>query len=272
MEYHLNISLQKRRLQDELKRLRTVFAELIEKREKMLVYEKPRLEAMYMDAIGQLQFEKLMVRLEIALLRLERDLLQSYVNRGEEPDIESVNEQVEETSREYHENLRQESEKIDEAKNYIKLHFDDDSEQSLNRREEIKRIYRKLVQKLHPDLHPNQTEQERELFLQVQKAYEDGDLERLQQLEELLETGGTTEKNDCGSIEELEEQIARLKEQIDAVTEEINQLEESFPFTYCDKLNDPEWIRSEQEEIRAQIEMMKQERDMLKVIVEQMKK
>jgi hypothetical protein len=47
-------------------------------------------------------------------------LLQSYKNRREKPDMEKVEEQVEQTAKTYNERIYQEEEKIKQAKEYIK--------------------------------------------------------------------------------------------------------------------------------------------------------
>ncbi len=48
--------------------------------------------------------------------------------------------------------------------------------------EQIKTIYRTLVRKLHPDLNPDVTETQRELWFEVQQAYSDQDLARLEMI------------------------------------------------------------------------------------------
>ena len=135
-----------------------------------------------------------------------------------------------------------------------------------------KRLYRKLVHRLHPDLHPDQTEWERELFLKVQQAYEDRDLERLRALEKELDAGMSSASVDNETIEEWEERVAKLKELIEVVKKEIEQLENSFPFTYRQKLYDMEWIATQREEIKVRIEKLKKERDWLQQLVDLLSK
>ena len=45
-------------------------------------------------------------------------------------------------------------------------------------------------------------------------------------------------------------------------------VENSFPFTYRQKLYDMEWISAQREEIRARIERLEKERDRLQKIVD----
>ena len=133
-------------------------------------------------------------------------------------------------------------------------------------------LYRKLVHRLHPDLHPEQTDWERELFLKVQDAYEKGDLDRLRELAEQLEAGMPTEAVDNDTTEEWEERVNRLKEEIAKIREEIADILGQFPFTYRDKLNDQEWIAETQAMLRKEIENLEKEKSRLEQVVSIMEK
>lgn len=268
MNNELDISPRKQQLKEEYERLQQVYSNLITKRDDLVLHEIPRLEALYMEAIGQLQYEELCLQYDIALLKFERDLLQAYINRGEEPDIKVVAQKVDETAETFNQNIHQEEEKIKKAKAYIEEHKEENSKQRDAEKLELKQIYKRLVHRLHPDLHPEQTEWERELFLKVQEAYRNEDLERLRQLEAELNAGMPFTSVDSDTIEDWEERVKKLKEQITAIEEEIDRIEHEFPFTYRDKLNDHEWIAAQKEEIRVRIERLQEEKERLEKIVE----
>lgn len=268
MTNQIDISPRKQQLKEEYERLQQVYSELITKRDDLLQHEIPRLEALYMDAIGQLQYEELCLQYDIALLKFERDLLQSYINRGEEPDIKVVAQKVDETAETFNQNIHQEEEKIKKAKKYIEEHKEENSKQKDAEKLELKQIYKRLVHRLHPDLHPEQTEWERELFLKVQEAYRNEDLERLRQLEAELNAGVPFTSVESDTIEDWEERVNKLKEQIAAIEEEISRIEHEFPFTYRDKLNDQEWMAAQKEGIRVRIERLQEEKERLEKIVE----
>lgn len=267
MDYQIDISPRKQQLKEEYERLQKEYSELVARRDDLLFYEAPRLEAIYMDAIGQLQYEILQLEYDIALLKLERDLMQSFVNRGEEPEIATVKLKVEEAAQTYHENLRHEEERIKAAQSYIEAHKEENSKQQDSEKIELKQLYKRLVHRLHPDLHPEQTEWERELFLKVQEAYRNQDLERLRQLEAELDAGMPFTSVESDTVEAWEERVEKLKEQIAAIKQEIKDIESQFPFTYRDKLNDQEWIAAKQEELRVRIEMLQKEKERLQQIV-----
>lgn len=267
----IDISPRKAQLKEEYERLQKEYSELVEKRDDMLYQEAPKLEAIYMESIGQLQYEILQLEYDIALLKLERDLMQSFVNRGEEPELETVEEQVEVQAKVYNENLHQEEEKIKQAKAFIEQQKEEENKQKDAEKIELKQLYKRLVHRLHPDLHPEQTEWERELFLKVQEAYANEDLERLRQLEAELDAGMPFTSVEGNTVDEWEARVTKLKEQIAAIRQEIEDLNNQFPFTYRDKLNSQEWIAAKQEELRVRIEMLQKEKERLEQIVNMMK-
>ena len=270
-EFQIDVSPRKQQLKDEYERLQQEYSELVAKRDDLLQHEGPLLEALYMTTIGQLLYEELCLQQDIALLKYERDLFQAYENRGEEPDFEEILEKVEETAKTFNENLKKEEEKRKKAKAYYEEHQEEQGKQKEAERIELKAIYKRLVHRLHPDLHPEQTEWERELFLKVQEAYEKQDLNALRQLEEELNSGISSEEMDNETVEEWEERIQKLKELISAIKEEITRIENGFPFTYRTNLYDQEWVSATQEEIRVRIELLHKEKERLEKIIEYIK-
>ena len=267
MNTQIDISPRKKQLKEEYERLQLEYAALVAERDELENSEGPRLTALYMEAVGQLQYEVLVLQYEIALLKQKRDLLQAYKNRGEKADLNYVDEQVETTAKTYNKNIQREEEKIKQAKVYIEEQKEKEKKNQEDEKRELRDLYRKLVHRLHPDLHPEQTEWEKELFLNVQDAYEKGDLERLRELAQLLEAGMPTDAVDNETTEEWEERVNQLKEEIKKIREEIARILQEFPFTYRERLNDPEWISQTQDMLRKEIAELENEKTRLEKIV-----
>ena len=272
MNTQIDISPRKKQLKEEYERLQLEYAALVAERDELENSEGPRLTALYMEAVGQLQYEVLVLRYEIALLKQKRDLLQAYKNRGEKADLNYVDEQVEATAKTYNENIQREEEKIKQAKAYIEEQKEEEKKNQENEKRELRDLYRKLVHRLHPDLHPEQTEWEKELFLKVQDAYEKGDLERLRELAQQLEAGMPADAVDNETTEEWEERVNQLKEEIAKIREEIEKILQEFPFTYRERLNNPEWIAQTQDMLRKEIPELEKEKIRLEKIVNIMEK
>ena len=272
MNSAIDISPRKKQLKEEYERLQLEYAALVADRDELENSEGPRLTALYMETVGQLQYEVLVLQYEIALLKQKRDLLQAYKNRGEKADLNYVDEQVEATAKTYNENIQREEEKIKQAKAYIEEQKEEEKKNQEDEKRELRDLYRKLVHRLHPDLHPEQTEWEKELFLKVQDAYEKGDLERLRELAQQLEAGMPADAVDNETTEEWEEHVNKLKEEITKIREEIARILQEFPFTYRERLNNPEWISLTQDILRQEIAELKKEKTRLEKIVSIMEK
>ena len=272
MNTQIDISPRKKQLKEEYERLQLEYAALVAERDELENSEGPRLTALYMEAVGQLQYEVLVLRYEIALLKQKRDLLQAYKNRGEKADLNYVDEQVEATAKTYNENIQREEEKIKQAKAYIEEQKEEEKKNQENEKRELRDLYRKLVHRLHPDLHPEQTEWEKELFLNVQDAYEKGDLEKLRELAQQLEAGMPADAVNNETTEEWEERVNQLKEEIAKIREEIEKILQEFPFTYRERLNNPEWIAQTQDMLRKEIPELEKEKIRLEKIVNIMEK
>ena len=272
MNSAIDISPRKKLLKEEYERLQQEYAALVAERDELENSEEPRLTALYMEAVGQLQYEVLVLQYEIALLKQKRDLLQAYKNRGEKADLNYVDEQVETTAKTYKENIQREEEKIKQAKAYIEEQKEEEKKNQEDEKRELRDLYRKLVHRLHPDLHPEQTEWEKELFLKVQDAYEKGDLERLRELTQQLEAGMPADAVDNETTEEWEERVNQLKEEIAKIREEIARILQEFPFTYRERLNNPEWIAQTQDMLRKEIAELEKEKTRLEKIVSIMEK
>lgn len=112
-----------------------------------------------------------------------------------------------------------------------------------------KELYRKIVKKLHPDMNPDITERELELFHRAAKAYEEGDVMTLQAIyDEIYELD-----SEMLSQEESMEILIRLREQlmeqIAKVIDELSTIKEQFPYTEKEFLDNPEVVKAKQDAI-----------------------
>ena len=122
-----------------------------------------------------------------------------------------------------------------------------------------KELYRKIVKKLHPDMNPDVTEHELELFHRASKAYEEGDIMTLQAIYDEV-YGLDTEML---SQEESMETLISLREQLmDRIAEAIAEIEAIkgvFPYTEKDFLDNPEAVKAKQDAILQLIQEYEQE-------------
>ncbi|HSA84360.1 MAG TPA: hypothetical protein VLF20_05770 [Patescibacteria group bacterium] len=111
----------------------------------------------------------------------------------------------------------------------------------------IKKLWKKLIAKFHPDLTQDTDEKQRRtaLMQQINKAYQEGDLEQLQQIDqENLEDHETT-------IENLEDILLRILKEIELQTQTYKELKQSEWYDWMIKI---ERAKKKHENIFAETE------------------
>ena len=135
---------------------------------------------------------------------------------------------------------------------------------------EFTKLYRQLVFKLHPDLNPNQTKDEENLWHKVQMAYKGGDLEEMRSLAIILDAQHETIELPS-SKDVLQKRKQKLTEQIQKAINTMSELEQKFPFNIIGKLADNDWVNTKVEEIQEQVnqwqEKCKHYEDLIKVLL-----
>ena len=169
------------KLQEDVSALEKELGKVILEQDEMVNAVKPNLEAEYQKTIGYKELECL--ENEIAARRIKRqiELIQAAVNRQETIAIEKVEKQLDDEFQEWYEKIDEQYQKVQEAQSRIEGLMSDEEN------EEFKKLYRQLVFKLHPDLNPNQSKDEKNLWNRVQLAYQGGDLEEMRSLMIILE-------------------------------------------------------------------------------------
>ena len=117
--------------------------------------------------------------------------------------------------------------------------------------QELKRLYRYIMKKLHPDANPDATEAEMELLRKAQKAYAEGDLDTLRDIAEQIDDTEITEKysDTPEDIMKLRELRAKLAEKVEILIAHIDEIKNSFPYNEKDFLSDEEAVARRQEEL-----------------------
>lgn len=228
----------------ELEALRAESSRLYLKAEYMQFEERPLLYSLYQTNIGQLEFEEFQMVCQIRLLILERNLLQSYINRDEEPDFEKIQARIDIEKREFDETIKEKSEDIKAAQDYLVAPC-----MSKEESDEIRNIYRIIAKSLHPDINSNLSEKEKELFIKAITAYRHGDLPILREIALMIAKEDIKDISD----DELPSLIEKTKKAIQDFTIRIENMNSEFPFTYRDKLKDPLWIKEQKVELNQRI-------------------
>ncbi len=253
-------TVENKELARKLEQLQLEFLDLFTLHKEMVENESVILTSLYLAKLGHLQLELLEKQTEAARLKMKMHLIQAAINRNVQPDLKNIEYQLNVRLQDYYSRIEAKSAAVDEA-NKILSHLVS-AEESLK----IKEIFRVLCKRLHPDLNPNQTEEEKDLFIRVKAAY---DLNRLSDLQSifLFLDNSRPEKLTAIPGYEKKERIEYLEKSIFTLKDKIDKLNQSFPFTIKALINDEEYIIQKQEELRTQIKNAETEIDQFKNVI-----
>ncbi|HHX87335.1 MAG TPA: hypothetical protein GX693_04040 [Firmicutes bacterium] len=251
MERRPGISKEYAALREQFELLKTELSKLISDRDYLLSTVKPDLEAKYYLRIGKEQYRLFLIRNEVLRMRRKVELIQACVNRGEGPDLKQIERDLDKELQKWREEVLELSRKIQQAELQEKL-----PRLSFEGTRELKKLYRELVRKLHPDINEYLPKNFKYLWERVLTAYQCGDLEELQTLSLLLSDQEIVTP-ELSTLEQLKADIKQLKEKINTLLEKLSKIQDDFPFNYQEKLEDEEWIEAQQEEIARQIKIFR---------------
>lgn len=238
-------------LKKEVEKLRTEISMLVLERDNLLYVECKNIEMSYMLALGSIEYK--LYESECKMLRLKRkaELIRAKRNRQEKVLLSEIDDRLDEEFAEYKARLEAHIDKVNAA---IKRNQGDILTEEETK--ELKRLYRKTVKALHPDLHPNLDEAHMRLFLNAVAAYESGDLATLRLISEMV--------SDADASDEAPDAMLYLINEKDRLTDLLKELDKSiadikseYPYTVRELVYDKDKIarrRAELEDIIDQYE------------------
>ncbi|MEI8087420.1 MAG: J domain-containing protein [Paludibacter sp.] len=244
----IDLTMEHKMLQLRYDILKKEFPELFALKNDMLSQEEQVLTALYLTAVGQKQHQKYCLTVEIKMIIQRISLFQAYFNRNEKPDLDIIEQKMEIQFAEYQQKIAAEAKRISLAKAFLKEGF-----LSFTDVKKLKEVYRLIVKKLHPDINPQVTELEKDLFVKAQAAYDLCDLAALEAILLSLDIIGS-----AAPVEpiNLKAQVAILEEHVSKLKDLIAKLEKQFPFIYREKLADEVWIAAEKQQLDNDIEAL----------------
>ena len=220
------------KLKDDVAKLRTELSMLLLERDELQYVICKNIEMEYMLKLGSLEYR--VYEAECAVLRLKRkiNLLQIKKNRQEKIVISAIEEILDLEFAEYQRKLDEEIEKMNQALERSKCRPLNDEETK-----ELKKLYRKVVKALHPDMNPEVTEAQARLFAHAIEAYENGDLSSLRMICEMV---GDNSSDEQDTASRLSAEAERLRKQLETVRNDIERIKSEYPYTMRDILADSE--------------------------------
>ena len=167
-------------LKAEVEKLRTEISMLLLERDELRLVICKNIETAYMLALGSLEYKAFELNCEVLRIKRKIDLIQAKKNRQEKIVLSVIEELLDEEFAEFQRQLDEQIDKMNKAIDHSQGRPLTDEETK-----EIKKLYRSIVKALHPDLHPEVTPAQIQLFQNAVQAYENGDLGNLRIISEM---------------------------------------------------------------------------------------
>lgn len=134
---------------------------------------------------------------------------------------------------------------------------------------ELKKLYRKIVKSLHPDINSNVSEAQLQLFDNAVSAYKNGDLETLRIIGEMVGNNPLPEQNK-DAMTQLVEDRERLHGLLKSIRESIVNIKTEYPYTMKDIVEDTEKTEQKKQELESIIEQYNELIVILKTKIKEM--
>ncbi|MGM0396824.1 MAG: hypothetical protein ACQEP4_07180 [Bacillota bacterium] len=238
--------------------LRKRAAKAIKSRDYMTYHAYVQYKTRYVLSIGALEHEFLQVENNLLRLRRKIEMIHSLLDKNEKVNLNVIEQLV---NKEFQDDL----DKLEDMGTDIEIANILKNENTLNIKDkrELEKVYSEMVLSLHPDINPEQLNNNEIDWEKILWVYDSSDLETLVMLKELL-IDDAPDKNEytMNSIQ-LKNRIEDLKKIIAKINREIDDLRNNFPFDLIELLEDNQWIEDRQEEIKENTALYEEVEDEL---------
>lgn len=226
--------------------LRLELEKLFYERDELISIDCENIKMQYMLIFGGLEYKLYEAYCDYLRLRRKKEMIQAKKNREEPIDLEEIEAALDVEFRAYKERLQAKMEEVTSA-------IDRSEGEWLSEEDTVrlKQRYRRIMKRLHPDLNPSVTEEERELFYRAVESYKNGDLATIEMILALIE--GRAPDDLPTDAAAMEEEIARLEALIKSVREQIENIKEKPPYIWKIYVEDGKKRAAKLRDLRAEL-------------------
>lgn len=252
------------KLKSEVEKMRTELSMLLLERDELQFVICKNIETEYMLKLGSIEYKA--YETQCAALRLKRkiELIQAKKNRLEKVIISAIEETLDNEFAKYQKQLDEQIDKMNDALKRSKAEVLSDEDNK-----ELKKLYRKIVKALHPDINPDVSEAQVQLFDNAVSAYKNGDLGTLRIIGEMVGNNPLPEQHK-DAMTQLVEERERLEGLLKSIRESIENIKSEYPYTMKDILEDTKKTEQKKQELESVIEQYNELISIYKAKIEEM--
>ena len=252
------------KLKSEVEKMRTELSMLLLERDELQFVICKNIETEYMLKLGSIEYKA--YEAQCAALRLKRkiELIQAKKNRQEKVIISAIEETLDNEFAEHQKQLDEQIDKMNDALKRSKAEVLSDEDNK-----EIKNLYRKIVKALHPDINPDISEAQVQLFDNAVSAYKNGDLGTLRIIGEMVGNNPLPEQHK-DAMTQLVEERERLQSLLKSIIESIDNIKSEYPYTMKAILEDTEKTEQKKQELESILEQYNELISIYKARIEEM--
>lgn len=236
------------KLKSEVEKMRTELSMLLLDRDELQFVICKNIETEYMLKLGSIEYKAYEAQCTVLRLKRKIELIQAQKNRQEKVIISAIEEMLDNEFAEYQKQLDEQIDKMNDALKQSKAEFLSDEDNK-----ELKKLYRNIVKALHPDINPDVSDAQLQLFDNAVSAYKSGDLVTLRIINEMVGNNPLPEQRKDAMTQLVEEQ-ERLQGLLKSIRENINNIKSEYPYTVKDIIEDAEKTEQKKQELESILE------------------
>lgn len=231
------------KLKSEVEKMRTELSMLLLERDELQFVICKNIETEYMLKLCSIEYKA--YKAQCAALRLKRkiELIQAKKNRQEKVIISAIEETLDSEFAEYQKQLNEQIDKMNDALKRSKAEVLSNEDNK-----KFKKLYRKIVKALHPDINPDVSEAQVQLFDNAVSAYKNGDLNTLKIIGEMVGNSPLPEQHK-DALTQLNEEKERLQNLLKVIRDSIEQIKSKYPYTMKEIIEDEEQTEQKKKEL-----------------------
>ena len=252
------------KIKNEIERLRIELSMLLLERDELQFVICRNIEAKYMLEFGSIEYRAYEAQCTALRLKRKIELIQAKKNRQEKVIISAIEETLDNEFAEYQKQLDEQIDKMNDALKRSKADVLSDEDNK-----ELKKLYRKIVKALHPDINPDVSEAQVQLFGNAVSAYKNGDLGTLRIIGEMVGNNPLPVQHK-DAMTQLVEERERLQGLLKSIRDSIENIKSEYPYTMKDILEDTEKTEQKKQELESILEQYNELISIYKAKIEEM--